>query len=647
MSKIQLKSSNLNPASLLRLTKVAYKSAQTVKEFESHLVMLPKNFEVLAKSTESEDTGAHNLRSVAYVNPETKEVVIAVAGTNPKSFSDLHDDIQLFAEKAPTKIEPMKAFIAEVMSQLGNASDYTFTVTGHSLGASVSQLTALHLIAEGQTVTNCITFDSPGVKKAFAYAVNNGQMQPVTDEQIAQTNFVSIQSRPNFVNTLAGNDGNLGSSYMIVLPKKEEMAEAEKANVTVENIGFMAYFQNLVSKVGKAAVQSFEDDSEYLARILADEDFRAQELEKIDNVCKAVKSELEDRHEQISEIYKDSQDLLNGCTKILSGVAAITKVAMLVSSIVSIPATAAGAAGSQLALASGKELVKTLVSNSIDGAFSMAKSALIGQVLQIATGSSEKGLTEEDLSEKDVVNGFTAKGVTGAFSTVGTKLLETATQTGKDFIDIPTNVVKGVSDIATGGSQAFTVGGKLFSELSKLFHEVKTNIELISVTKEHLLSAGWEEALEKDDIYEVADGYNHLDDSSVSLKVSAEKLNQIRDFVAKTKSEEQAKQSYFSKFISATMKLLGFTDNPEIVVKDANGNTVAFTVIDHLKDVLAGLQKAGSEVLEAAAVACDLQDDCSTISPTQETTCSVELLRELSGEFHHEDFAHNAAAAAA
>ena len=174
-------------------------------EFEKYQDILVKSakskWEILLDSSISTTTNNHAYKAVAFANRETKEVHICTAGTNPAHFNDLKDDVKIIFGYAPSKIDPMKHFVSNVLKLVNE--DYTFSTSGHSLGAIVSDLTAAEIISRGLKFNKSTTFDSPGSKTAMEYAIKNemfsGNNNPDIVEKVAEK-AITYNARPNIIN---------------------------------------------------------------------------------------------------------------------------------------------------------------------------------------------------------------------------------------------------------------------------------------------------------------------------------------------------------------------------------------------------------------------------------------------------------------
>lgn len=158
----------------------------------------------------------------AYINEASKEVVIANSGTNFNIFGlgwltkldfsvpvdfikDLYSDTQLFLGYVPNQFtNGADKFTDAVIKQLGNEShNYTFTTTGHSLGAVLSNLENIKLTAMGYHVSS-VNIDSPGSKPILENYIENHNLKLGCDN-LDITTFNAPKHLANSVHDEVGN----------------------------------------------------------------------------------------------------------------------------------------------------------------------------------------------------------------------------------------------------------------------------------------------------------------------------------------------------------------------------------------------------------------------------------------------------------
>lgn len=161
-------------------------------------------------------------RAVVFVNDIKKEIICSVAGTrllfNKAGVSDIIDNFRVLFSKFPLKIKSASALNNQILNVLGDkVQEYSFRYTGHSLGASMAQLSAADMeikLAEKKLCTNtlkisCMGFDGPGIKHLLEdfYTQNNSLLA----SSIIQ--FTCFNSTANFINQM---HEQVGEVYTIV-----------------------------------------------------------------------------------------------------------------------------------------------------------------------------------------------------------------------------------------------------------------------------------------------------------------------------------------------------------------------------------------------------------------------------------------------
>ncbi|MFH1334065.1 MAG: hypothetical protein ABIH77_02005 [Pseudomonadota bacterium] len=128
---------------------------------------------------------------------ESKQLVIAIRGTVLSNVKNLMDDLQiLFKKDLSVTARRVKNLIAE---GLKNYPGYSFSFTGHSLGAFLAECMAC------QYRVKAVTFESPG---SLGFQATNVQGYNTT------TNIVAYLSGPNAINTTNRHIGSLYRVYV-------------------------------------------------------------------------------------------------------------------------------------------------------------------------------------------------------------------------------------------------------------------------------------------------------------------------------------------------------------------------------------------------------------------------------------------------
>ncbi len=248
-----------------QLVNIAYQTRENLAEHIKHLTA-NSNWKVLATSHEMEAATKSEFKAVAFINKDTKQVVIAHAGTQvsasdiKQSLEDIWADMQLAAKITPDrKLESIKAFITEIQGKLQkDAEEYSFSTTGHSLGSVLSDLAAVEMLSRGMKVTDSVTFDNPGSRPVIEHALKAGlftkieETKKTTEEMTVKSIqseifFASVQAqKPNVVSRV---NEQMGQEYI----KVQDVQSAEKhegSASTTPSDTESSYLVYLFNKVG-------------------------------------------------------------------------------------------------------------------------------------------------------------------------------------------------------------------------------------------------------------------------------------------------------------------------------------------------------------------------------------------------------------
>ena len=165
-------------------------------------IHLPESWKVLQISDERWDS----YFGVAYQKESIQHIVIAHRGTNPSDLGNLLTDVEgIIANRRTGHQEYAWEFTKEVIKNFENEG-YTFSCTGHSLGAWLAQVCVLY----GKGTFNAVTFDDPGCQEMLA----KRQTEALRYETvwIEDCDIVNYLSRPNPINTF---NHHAGSSYRL------------------------------------------------------------------------------------------------------------------------------------------------------------------------------------------------------------------------------------------------------------------------------------------------------------------------------------------------------------------------------------------------------------------------------------------------
>lgn len=143
--------------------------------YEGNQMPLPEGWQLL--SNIGENSGYQN---AVFINPTTKEIVIAHRGTDfeTEKWKDLSTDLKMFFVE--TDQENQAEAITKLVTE-AYGKEYTIQHTGHSLGGFLAGEMALKF------KQNAVTFDSPGIDIVWS-------------KTKASKLIVNYQSAPNLVN---------------------------------------------------------------------------------------------------------------------------------------------------------------------------------------------------------------------------------------------------------------------------------------------------------------------------------------------------------------------------------------------------------------------------------------------------------------
>lgn len=151
-----------------------------------------------------------NLACIAYRNDKTKEVIIAFRGTEQKDCLDFVTDFQFVFRKIP-------AITTNIAKKAYNQikakyKDYSFYLTGHSLGGAYAQILGAELIRDND-LCRAIAFNPPGTNYALE-RIEKG-LTP-KDKSNFEKELASRINNYVIMNDFVGNfQAHIGSTYYI------------------------------------------------------------------------------------------------------------------------------------------------------------------------------------------------------------------------------------------------------------------------------------------------------------------------------------------------------------------------------------------------------------------------------------------------
>jgi len=268
-------------------TDLAYKLAKGNDVYKEHELKtvnsLGDDWAVLCKSSDFADTNQNAYKAVVFINRNTKQILIATAGTVPTDIHDLKDDAYIAAGTFPSKVDQVKSMVNYVSKLLGADIDsYTFNVTGHSLGAVLTDATAFDIMSRGLKLGTSVTFDSPGSKNAIQAAISARVFSKTLDttiEELAE-HCVVYNAKHNIINY-----NPIISSPHITEPKLVMSTKQVITNDTATvHSGILGYTGYLAGKVGSLV----ETCSSYLGvtRTLSElESLKGHSLKNFADIC--------------------------------------------------------------------------------------------------------------------------------------------------------------------------------------------------------------------------------------------------------------------------------------------------------------------------------------------------------------------------
>ncbi|MEL6152849.1 MAG: Mbeg1-like protein, partial [Bacteroidota bacterium] len=138
----------------------------------------------------------YGYRGALYVHEKKKQLVLAHRGTELKNFSSIKTDARSIAQNIIGGQERILPVLLEGALSTAQQKQYSLTVTGHSLGGWLAQITAF--IAKEQypeAHVKAITFDSPGARPMLEQI--NARINPTPLDMLDITNYLSS---PNLIN---------------------------------------------------------------------------------------------------------------------------------------------------------------------------------------------------------------------------------------------------------------------------------------------------------------------------------------------------------------------------------------------------------------------------------------------------------------
>jgi len=197
----------LSTGDFLNLSTVAYDANTT----SSLPLLTSTGYNLLLRTSDvfSSTYACDGLEALAAYNSSNNHLIIAISGSSYYGLNtnlldldlDLLNDYALIQDKLPPQHSFAITFINTAISKIP-AQLKKITFTGHSLGASLTELAAADFLAQGKYDIDGVTFDGPGTKPIF-----ESQWPAITT--LAYNKIITHLGAPNIVNTLNPQTGTL------------------------------------------------------------------------------------------------------------------------------------------------------------------------------------------------------------------------------------------------------------------------------------------------------------------------------------------------------------------------------------------------------------------------------------------------------
>ena len=185
---------------------------------------IPDNFQLIFYSDYLDDTRENEYRAGVFVNNETREIIIASSGTRfnatVEGAQDLYANLHLALEQSPRKLNSVKKLNQIILDSLGEeAANYTLHYTGHSLGASLSDMAAadmairmrnsdIPLIQDNhENRISTFTFENPGARTIIKEMYRESGINP--REYSKDVDYKGINHNKNCINQASNHAGKM------------------------------------------------------------------------------------------------------------------------------------------------------------------------------------------------------------------------------------------------------------------------------------------------------------------------------------------------------------------------------------------------------------------------------------------------------
>lgn len=148
---------------------------------------------------------------ITFKNKDTQEVAVAFSGTSFNHpldggiWNDFWSGFQIYRGQIPAQYESAKLYTLHSLKMVSDIENPSITLTGHSLGAVLSDLVTYRLKAAGLDNVKAINFDNLGSKPIVEKMLKTYDV----DINDVQVNIEQYQSKPHLVNHWYEQVGNV------------------------------------------------------------------------------------------------------------------------------------------------------------------------------------------------------------------------------------------------------------------------------------------------------------------------------------------------------------------------------------------------------------------------------------------------------
>ena len=178
-----------------------------------------KVFKILREASDSPLSKAftqlglpYGYRGIMYLNEQKKQLVLAHRGTQLTNVSAIKTDVKAIVQNVVGGQERIIPQLLEEALTAAKKQQCSLTVTGHSLGGWLAQITVfIAQIQYPELHVKAIAFDSPGAQPMLAQI--NPRINPINLDRLDVTSYLST---PNLINAC---NAHIGTVYRVVFEK--------------------------------------------------------------------------------------------------------------------------------------------------------------------------------------------------------------------------------------------------------------------------------------------------------------------------------------------------------------------------------------------------------------------------------------------